>query len=41
MELADWTRAGKRGRMKATSPGLGRPIILPFWRVPADWEDAL
>jgi hypothetical protein len=40
MELAGWERAGgRRGRVKATSVGgLGAPIVLPFWRVPRDWE---
>jgi hypothetical protein len=39
MELAGWTRRGKRGRIKATSPGMGKPIVLPFWIVPPGWED--
>jgi len=38
VELAGWARAGTRGRVKATSPGLGHPIILPFWRVEPGWE---
>ena len=41
MEHAGWTRRGKRGRMKATSPGIGPPIVLPFWIVPAAWEESL
>jgi hypothetical protein len=41
MEHAGWTRRGKRGRIKATSPGLGPPIILPFWIVPPAWEESL
>jgi hypothetical protein len=39
MELAGWTRRGKSGRIKATPPhGLGRPVVIPLWRISADWE---
>lgn len=41
MEHAGWSRRGRRGAIKATSPGMGPPIILPFWIVPAAWEDSL
>ena len=41
MEHAGWTRRNKRGSMKATSPGLGPDIVLPFWIVSAAWEDSL
>jgi Bifunctional DNA primase/polymerase, N-terminal len=41
MEHAGWTRPNKRGQMKATSPGLGAPIRLDFWVVPAGWEESL
>jgi hypothetical protein len=40
MELAGWWRSGRRGRIKATSPTMSHVIVLPFWRVPAEWETA-
>ena len=40
MTLAGWWRSGKRGWIKATPKAPGsKPLVLPFWRVPADWED--
>jgi hypothetical protein len=35
-----WKRKGNKGRIKATDPaGLGKPIGMPFYVVPAGWED--
>jgi hypothetical protein len=39
MELAGWWRQGKRGRIKATSSVTRHQIALPFWRVPAGWDE--
>ena len=40
MVKAGWERSGKRGRIKATSVGLGSPIVLPMWVVPRGWDDS-
>lgn len=40
MELAGWSRRGKRGDMKATSARTGATVRLRLWWVPAGWEDS-
>jgi hypothetical protein len=40
MELAGWSRKGKRGLIKATSPTTSHTIPLGLWLVPAGWEES-
>ena len=35
-----WDRSGQRGRIKATNPARKEVILLPFYRVPAGWEES-